>query len=434
MNAVADLPQQRHHWFAPFLPGVAVAGVAAAILLAALLIGKQPIGDPSSSVPPAPSSAAVPSAMSTPSPPPSEEPTITSLLTEGDHVDIDAVDASGTWGSISVTRGAEVGGYREVARVDLPPSGDATGMYFQNDPSVFYLELEILYTAERDPEPRLFGGHDWALTTGETRLGPIEIMGGRAGLSMGEEFPGPVIELIGDTIGGDLRFAIPRELADSTLDLVYHPAGADAAVWSIPVRASGPAPAPVPSVVPPALLTYVERENFAFSVIESDEADRLFANPDTCTNPIAGYTVTYPDDWYTNTEVGDIPPCTWFSPTFYEVDDPTRVPPEVAFVIRIDRSGGATMSGQELDIPPVDSIDGRPVRRSEQVGVGGGFMELGTFIYDYRIGLDGRFPDEDGPASTLYAGLAWELDDDPATYTLNKAVLDRVIASIEFTD
>lgn len=37
-------------------------------------------------------------------------------------------------------------------------------------------------------------------------------------------------------------------------------------------------------------------------------------------------------------------------------------------------------------------------------------------------------PDRSAPA------LAWELDDDPATYTLNKAVLDRVIASMEFTN
>ena len=92
------------------------------------------------------------------------------------------------------------------------------------------------------------------------------------------------------------------------------------------------------------------------------------------------------------------------------------------------------MLGQELDIPQVDAIDGRPVRRSEQVGVGGGFMDLGTFSYTYRVGLDGRFADKDGPASTLYAAVGWDLDDDPAAYTLNKAVLDRVIASMEFDD
>jgi hypothetical protein len=37
-------------------------------------------------------------------------------------------------------------------------------------------------------------------------------------------------------------------------------------------------------------------------------------------------------------------------------------------------------------------------------------------------------PDRSAPA------LAWQLDDDPATDTLNKAVLNRVIASMEFTN
>jgi hypothetical protein len=37
-------------------------------------------------------------------------------------------------------------------------------------------------------------------------------------------------------------------------------------------------------------------------------------------------------------------------------------------------------------------------------------------------------PDRSAPA------LAWELDGDAATHTLNEAVLDRIIASMEFSN
>ncbi len=112
---------------------------------------------------------------------------------------------------------------------------------------------------------------------------------------------------------------------------------------------------------------YVAREGYPFTVIESAEADELFAMRDTCTNRVAGYTVTYPDTWYTNTEIGGWPACNWFSPTFYEVgDDPNEVPPEVAIVLTF-----AEMSFGHTDEPEYSvgrssrpSIDSPPAGRS----------------------------------------------------------------------
>lgn len=434
VEAIADAPRQRHNWFAPFLPGIAAVGAAAIVVVAAMLVSQGSVGGPDPTESPPPISPASSSPAISPSPAVTPEPEPVSLLEPGAGIVIDAVDASGTWGSITIERGEDAGGYREVAAVDLDPeTGDPADMYFENDPSVFYLEVSIEYLADRNPEPLTFGGRDWLLLTDAGELPPIEVEGVRVGLALHEDYPGPAIEVVGNSIGGDVRFAVPRELADSTLTLAYQPVGTAEAAWTGPVRSPGPAPDPVPTIVPPAPTTYVEQDGFAFSVIDHAGADALFATPDTCTNPVAGYTVTYPDDWYTNTEIGDVPGCSWFSPVFYEVDDPTEVPEEIAFVIRVDQSAAAlTMGGQELPVPQVSGIDGRPVRRFEQIGVGGGFMDLGTFSYEYRIGLDGRFPDGDGPAPTLFADVKWALDRDPDVYTLHKAVLDRVMATIQF--
>jgi hypothetical protein len=149
-----------------------------------------------------------------------------------------------------------------------------------------------------------------------------------------------------------------------------------------------------------------------FSVIASDEADELFGDPDDCENLEHGYRVEFPEEWYTNTEIGEVPPCVWFSPTFYEVDDPAQVPAEIA--IRIDHLEGDFGYFEE------------PVRR-EEVIVGGTQEAVrlefeDSYVYVVQLGPT----PEEGP--NLVARTDTDMGGD---FELNMAVLDRIMASME---
>lgn len=158
-----------------------------------------------------------------------------------------------------------------------------------------------------------------------------------------------------------------------------------------------------------------------FSVLESDEADDLFSRPDTCTNPQLGYTVTFPDDWYTNTEIGEQEACSWFTPDFFEVLAPGEVPAEIWISIGL-----------------IEGIFGyntlTPTESSEEVEVGGyaghraeyrtldsiDDADSGRLTYHYVIPFGSGGP-------TLLAAT----DDRAADYELAKAVLDRLMASMQ---
>jgi hypothetical protein len=148
------------------------------------------------------------------------------------------------------------------------------------------------------------------------------------------------------------------------------------------------------------------------TVAPNPEADTLFLERDTCENLRDGYQLEFPEDWYTNTEIGRFPPCIWFSPDFYTVPDPTQVPDEIA--IEIEYMEGDSGSFED------------PISR-EFVVVGGQDAVRVEYedSYLYQIQL-GRTPEE-GP--NLVVRTTTEMGGD---YELNKAVLDRMMATIEF--
>lgn len=215
--------------------------------------------------------------------------------------------------------------------------------------------------------------------------------------------------------GDDLRaYVLNKAVLDRMMATLELTAGA----------ASPPVALPTPSA------TYVERAGYPFPVIDSAEADALFETPDTCTNPVAGYTVTYPDVWYTNTEIGDWPACTWFSPSFYEVgEDPNEVPPQVAIVLHFgDMSFGYT---DEPDFSVADdlTVDGFAATRAELIGhtAPSGIYFSSYPMYWYIVTIQ-ELP---GDEPTLYARTDFE---GAADYELNKAVLDRIMARIVFDE
>ena len=158
-----------------------------------------------------------------------------------------------------------------------------------------------------------------------------------------------------------------------------------------------------------------------FTVTPHPEADALFLDRDDCQNPEGGYQLEFPEDWYTNTEIGSVPACSWFSPDFYKVDDPRDRPDEIAieiFVIQGDRGyTGEVLSREEVIVGATQTGF-----RLEVEGTSDGAD--GT-SYEYKVQLGPTL--EEGP--NLVARTGTEMGGD---YELSKAVLDRIMARIDF--
>lgn len=159
----------------------------------------------------------------------------------------------------------------------------------------------------------------------------------------------------------------------------------------------------------------------AFAVAPNPDADALFAIRDVCTNPDAGYELDYPEVWWTNTEIGDVPACSWFSPTFYEVPDPSQRPPEIAIEISLRYDAEGLVVGEAQ--AEVGRVDGQPALRGE---IGGSVGDPPDYrAYQYVV-LLGPSPGQ-GPNLVAYTDTTMGGD-----YALNKAVLDRIMATLKF--
>ena len=162
----------------------------------------------------------------------------------------------------------------------------------------------------------------------------------------------------------------------------------------------------------------------SFQIAANPEADALFLDRDSCQNLRDGYQVQFPDAWYTNTEYRDFAPCVWFSPTDYDTDGDS-VPPEVA--ITVEWVGGDVGTFNEELSREEGEVGLQPAVRTELAGSGtpGSEFPPEWRMYRYVIQL-GRTPEE-GP--NLVVSTTNEMGGD---YELNKAVLDRILATIEF--
>lgn len=160
-----------------------------------------------------------------------------------------------------------------------------------------------------------------------------------------------------------------------------------------------------------------------FAIAPSPDADALFADRDQCENVEDGYRVEFPDAWWTNTQVGDVGPCRWFSPTFYEVDDPAEVPSEIAISIEyVDDDVGWTDEVVGRDEGIVGST--QMAVRVEVEGGGGGVMPAGWEETAYVVQL--------GPTAEGGPNLVIRTNTDMGgDYELNVAVLDRIVATME---
>jgi hypothetical protein len=149
-----------------------------------------------------------------------------------------------------------------------------------------------------------------------------------------------------------------------------------------------------------------------FQPTANAEADALFVERDACENRRDGYQLVYPDSWYTNTEFREIAPCSWFAPTTYEVDEYPAIPEEIAITI-------------EWVADEVNWAEG-PIR-TETGMVGGQNAVRVEFPDEYFYVIQLGPTPEEGP--NLIVRTAAHMGGD---YEVNRAVLDRLMLTIEF--
>jgi hypothetical protein len=160
-----------------------------------------------------------------------------------------------------------------------------------------------------------------------------------------------------------------------------------------------------------------------FAIAPNADADALFIERDECENVEDGYRVEFPEAWWTNTAIGEVEPCRWFSPTFYEVDDPAEVPAEVAISVEyIDAGVGWVDEIVSRDEGIVGST--QVAVRVEVQGGGSGEMPSGWEETAYVVQLGPTA--EDGPNLVIRTNT-----DMGGDYELNVAVLDRMMATME---
>jgi hypothetical protein len=144
-------------------------------------------------------------------------------------------------------------------------------------------------------------------------------------------------------------------------------------------------------------------------------AEALFAARDVCEDPARAMVVTFPDEWWTNTAVEDLPACSWFAPSFFEFESSATVPDEVEITLEVVEGDYGKLAGR--DAWETLTLVGRPATRW-LVDNGG------ERTYEYVIQLGETA--ESGPhlvARTVMAGEDMDV---------TMAVLDRLVRLISF--
>jgi hypothetical protein len=147
------------------------------------------------------------------------------------------------------------------------------------------------------------------------------------------------------------------------------------------------------------------------------EADALMLERFDCQNLDDGYQVSFPAGWNTNAEFGSMPTCSWFAPTEYETGAPGSVPDEVAIEIFV-MGGGRITGGEESDRQEGFIGATQPAYRLS-------VTDGDETAYMYVVQLGPTLAD--GP--NLVARTTTEMGGD---FDLNRAVLDRMMATMEF--
>ena len=152
-------------------------------------------------------------------------------------------------------------------------------------------------------------------------------------------------------------------------------------------------------------------------------------NVDGCLNVELGFATAFPESWWTNTPIEDIPGCVYLAPTSFDIpDDPLQVPDGVAITIQQFSGDYGTTTGDILGYETL-VVDGWPAVRWEL-----GSREIGavtTAVRSYEVIVSlGEIP-EFGPNLVL---RVTSTENEPASdYQLHRAVLDQVVQRIHIS-
>jgi hypothetical protein len=193
------------------------------------------------------------------------------------------------------------------------------------------------------------------------------------------------------------------------------PSASPSASASTDPTPSPPTPASEPAEASPSA-TPIEGEG-GFTYEASAEADALMLDRFDCQNLDDGYQVDFPAEWNTNAELGSVPTCSWFAPIEYETGASGSVPDEVAIEIFV------VDGAPEFLLQIIDERSGfigatQPATRVRMTG-------NDADVYEYVIQLGPTL--EEGP--NLVARTSSLMGGD---YDLNRAILDRMMATMEF--
>ena len=175
-------------------------------------------------------------------------------------------------------------------------------------------------------------------------------------------------------------------------------------------------PSPTDSAEPTPSPSMIEGEG-GFAWETNAEADALMDETFSCENLDDGYQVDFPSEWNVNAEFGEVAPCSWFAPTEYETDGPGSVPDEVAIEIFV------VDGAPDFLLEIIDQRTGligatQPATRVRMIG-------NDADLYEYVVQLGPTL--EEGP--NLVARTSSLMGGD---YDLNRAILDRMMATMEF--
>lgn len=421
LRAVTDAPQSRSSWFGALtLPLAAATAVALILVVAALVSSPSRVGPE-----PAPEPTATPAPTLTPT-------DALSLTQPGDVVRIAAVDSEGQFGTITIERGDEVAGYEGGHD---PLAYDA-----------FFVELYISYALDR-PSTAAHGESDWGYRINGDFQGSDASFTTWSGPFAGATTPTPALRRVESDdiadIEGWLVIPIWSEAADSPITLDYScslPSTPDepgplqdcwkdpdaretddSAYALIALREPGPPVGSTPAWTPPPgfELPPVEVESH-------EEADALFVETSTCANAASGYELRFPVSWFADAT------CTRFSATPIDESDPAAVS-----TITIERREGGEPNLGEVELIPVGgsgSVDGVEVGYFHLQAWGEAVVPIGERILAYHVNLVvGEYPTEDNEVPWLLATTTSVEAASDEEYDLNRAVLHRIITSMQFT-
>ena len=162
--------------------------------------------------------------------------------------------------------------------------------------------------------------------------------------------------------------------------------------------------------------TPIEGEG-GFTYEANAQADSLMLDRFNCQNLDDGYQIDFPTAWNTNAELGGVPTCSWFAPTEYETGAPGSVPDEVAIEIFVI-DGAPDYLLQIMDQRSGFIGATQPATRTRMAGNDGD-------IYEYVVQLGPTL--EEGPNLVVRTSSSMGGD-----YVLNRAILDRMMATMEF--